>query len=345
MLDKFLFTPQHLADFVQGELVLKKNFSEKTIESIASITNAQAHQLTFLSEKKFLSDLKQTTAGLVILKKEFLKDCPVNAIVVDNPSLSFTKLSHQFKKQTSKPQGIHPSCVIAKSAKIATTAKIAAFCYIGENVIIEDDVIIQSHCVIEDDVFLAKNSYLHPKVTLAQGVIIKKNFIGHSGCVIGSDGFANTPDIHRKWHKIAQLGSVSIGENVEIGANTTIDRGAINNTIIADGVRIDNLVHIAHNVQIGEDCAITACVAIAGSTKLGKRVMIGGNAAIADHINIADDVIITGLTAIDRDIEQSGVWTGFMPAVPHKEWLRLSMIWRKKIAKITRFFQKQFKKD
>lgn len=329
---------------MQGKLISNNNDKIK-IESISSIETAQKNQLTYISQKKLLPALQKTKSGVVILKKDFLDSCPVAAIVVENPALAFTKISHQFKIKTTQPNTIHSTCAIANSANIAANVGIGAFCIIGEEVTIAEGVIIQSHCVIENNVHIAKNCYLHPRVTIAEGVKIDENCEFHSGCVIGSDGFANTPDEQKKWHKIAQLGSVKIGKNVEIGANTTIDRGAINDTIIADGVRIDNLVHIAHNVQINENCAITACVAIAGSTKLGKRVMIGGNAAIADHLNIADDVIITGLTAIDKDIKQSGIWTGFMPAVPHSEWLRLSILWRKKIAKITRFFQTQFKKD
>jgi UDP-3-O-[3-hydroxymyristoyl] glucosamine N-acyltransferase len=339
-----LFSLQHLADFLQGELVLK-NTKIESISSINSIENATQKQLAYISKKKLLSNLKTTTAGVVILNKDFVIDCPTNAIIVDNPALAFAKVSHKFKTQTTLPNTIHSSCVIAKSANIASDVNIGAFCCIGENVTIASGVIIQSHTTIEDGVHIGKNCYFHPNITLIKDVKIGDNCVLHSGCVIGSDGFGNEIDDNQKWHKIAQVGSVLIGNNVEIGANTTIDRGAINDTIISDGVRIDNLVHIAHNVQIGQNCAIAACVAIAGSTILGSSVLIGGNAAIADHLNITDNVIITGLTAIDKDITHSDTYTGFMPAVPHSQWLRLSIIWRKKVAKITRFFQKQLKKD
>jgi UDP-3-O-[3-hydroxymyristoyl] glucosamine N-acyltransferase len=339
-----LFSLQHLADFLQGELVLKDTKTE-SISSISSIENATKNQLAYISKKKLLPSLKTTTAGVVILNKDFVADCPVNAIIVDNPALTFAKVSHKFKTKTVLPKAIHSSCIIAKSANISPDVNIGAFCCIGENVTIASGVTIQSHTSIADNVHIDKGCYFHPNITIAEGVKIGSNTILHSGCVIGSDGFGNEMDSNQKWHKIAQVGSVQIGNNVEIGANTTIDRGAINDTIISDGVRIDNLVHIAHNVQIGQNCAIAACVAIAGSTILGNSVLIGGNAAIADHLNITDNVIITGLTAIDKDITRSDTYTGFMPAVPHSQWLRLSIIWRRKVAKITRFFQKQFQKD
>ncbi|SFV52202.1 UDP-3-O-[3-hydroxymyristoyl] glucosamine N-acyltransferase [hydrothermal vent metagenome] len=331
------FTYQQLADLVDGRLVLKT--PEIAIESIADVITAKKNQLGYIANSKNIKFLENSKVGLVIVKEEWLNRCASNALVVKNPSLAFAKLTHIFKQKMSSKNEQHSSAVIDNSAIIDKSVKIAAFCVIGANVVIKKNCILQPHCIIEDNVIIDENCYFHPNVKVLIDVKIGKNCEMHSGCVIGSDGFANALDEQSKWHKIAQLGSVVIGDNVEIGANTTIDRGAINNTIIANGVRIDNLVHIAHNVNIGDDSAITACVAIAGSAKIGKRVLIGGNAAIADHINITDDVMITGLTAVDRDITEKGVYTGFMPYIKHKNWLKLSILWRTKVDKIVGFLR------
>lgn len=330
-----MYNIRKLADFVNGKLNYISNEDVK-INSIASLIDANNNQIAYIEHKKYLSDLKKTKAGVVLITEHMLNDCPTNSIIVDNPQLEFAKLSKLFKAYPSITDGIHHSAVISKSAIIGNNVKIGPYCIVGENVVIKNNCTIHSHCVLEDNVTLGKNCYLHPNVSLLIGVKIADNVIIHSGTVIGSDGFGNARDDNNKWHKIHHVGSVTIGSNVEIGANSAIDRGVIDDTIISDGVRIDNLVHIAHNVVIGEDSAIAACVGIAGSTTLGKRVLVGGVVGIAGHINIVDDVIINGKSSVDKSITQKGVYTGIVPIMKHKQWQVVSL-WLTKLDKIIKF--------
>ena len=298
------------------------------VSSINSLGSANEQALSYLSGEKHLPALKNTQAGVVILRKDHLTLCPTNALVVDDPYLAFAKISHLFDIQPSALDGISPSANIAN-------AKIGSNVAIGENVVLGNNCIIGANTTIGANTSIGNDAFIHDNVSIMHNSIIGNEVEIFPGAVIGADGFGNARDQQGKWHKIAHLGSVIIGNQVSIGANTTIDRGTLENTKIDDGVRIDNLVHIAHNVSIGEDSAIAACTGIAGSTTLGKRCMIGGMVGIVGHLNICDDVVVNATSTVDKDISKPGVYTGIFPLMPHKRWQNIG-IWLTKLDKIVK---------
>jgi len=305
------------------------------ISSIASPASANSNQLTYVVSQKYKQDLVATQAGVVILNHDLVKDCPTNALVVDNVYLAFAKITHYFKQQVLPVNGVHSS---AKTNQ----AILAQNCTIGKDVVIGRNATIGPNTVIEDNVTIGDNAYLHSNVTILQGCSIGNNVVISPGAVIGSEGFGNARDNQNKWHAIAHLGNVVIGDNVTIGANTTIDRGTLEDTQIHDGVRLDNLIHIAHNVIIGQDTAVAANTGIAGSTTLGKRCMIGGMVGIVGHLNICDDVIVNAKSTIDKDIKTPGMYTGIMPLMPHKQWQNVGL-WLVKLDKIIKYLNVKLK--
>lgn len=323
-----MYTLGEIADFINAELVGDES---AVIDGIAPIENAKLNQLSYITDNKYKQQLRDSSAGAVIITAKLAKDYSGNALIVDDVYLSFAKISHYFKTTQDTSDNnlsqkdmdivgvdIGPNCTISKKAKIGKN------CTIGANSIIQDSV------VLEEGVFL------HPNVTILSGCVIGKNTVISSGAIIGSEGFGNARDEHKKWHSIAHLGGVVIGDNVTIGANTCIDKGTLEDTKIANGVRIDNLVHIAHNVSIGADTAIAANTGIAGSTTIGKRCMIGGMVGIVGHLNICDDVIINAKSTVDKDISSSGVYTGFVPLMMHKQWQNVGL-WLTKLDKIAKY--------
>ncbi len=327
-----MHTLQALADFIGAKLIGDATYQ---ITGIASAESANKHQLSYIASKKYIPALTHTQAGVVILHEDLLANCPTNALVVDNPHVAFAHITHYFKTHITHSHGVHPSAQIGNST-------IAPSCVIGENVVIGDDCIISAHSTIEDGVVIGDNVHCHPNVTIMHHCTIGNNVTISPGAVIGSEGFGNARDTKSHWHAIAHLGSVVIGNDVTIGANTTIDRGTLGDTQIHDGVRLDNLIHVAHNVIIGQDTAIAAHTGIAGSTTIGKRCMIAGMVGFVDHINICDDVIINGKSTVGRDIKTPGSYTGSFPLMPHKQWQNVG-IWLTKLDKITRYLNIKLK--
>ncbi len=315
-----------IADLIDAKLIGDSN---AIISGMASLTQADNHQISYITSAKHCNDLRTSNAGAVILNARFLDSCQTNALLVKDTYLAFAHLSHFFKKPAATSSGIHSSAVLNQ-------AKIGAHCVIGAGVVLGKHVTIGAHCIIEDGVCIGNNTHLQPNTTVLRDCSIGDNTVISSGAVIGSEGFGNAQDSQKHWHTVAHLGNVVIGKNVTIGANTTIDRGTLDNTEIHDGVRIDNLVHIAHNVIIGQDCAIAACTGIAGSTVLGKRCMIGGMVGIVGHLTLCDDVIVNAKSTVDKNIKHKGVYTGITPLMTHKQWQNVSL-WLTKLDKITRY--------
>lgn len=322
-----MFTLGEIANLIDAKLVGDESL---VIDGIAPIENAQSSQLSYITDTKYQQQLRDSSAGAVIMTAKLAKDYSGNALIVDDVYLCFAKISHHFratqstlednlsqKEMDSADVDIGPNCIISKKAKLGKN------CTIGAN------------SVIQDSVVLKEGVFLHPNVTILSGCVIGKNTVISSGAIIGSEGFGNARDENKKWHSIAHLGAVVIGDNVTIGANTCIDRGTLTDTKIANGVRIDNLVHIAHNVSIGADTAIAANTGIAGSTVIGKRCMIGGMVGIVGHLNICDDVIINAKSTVDKDIGSAGVYTGFVPLMMHKQWQNVGL-WLTKLDKIAK---------
>ncbi len=319
------YTLGEIAKFIEAEII---GDADVKINSIATATVAQNGQLTYIVAPKYKKNLIHSRASAVILNRNLLNSCPTNALIVDDVYLAFAKLSHYFKPPTPQLTGIHPN------AKI-NHAKLGQGCLIGKNVVLGKHCVIGANCVIEDGVKIGNNAYLYANVTILQNCVIGNNVVISPGAVIGAQGFGNAKDRHSRWHTIAHLGNVVIGDDVSIGANTTIDRGTLEDTQIHNGVRLDNLVHVAHNVVIGQDCAIAANTGIAGSTTLGKRCMIGGMVGIVGHLNICNDSVVNAKSTVDKDIKTPGIYTGIMPLMQHKQWQNIG-IWLVKLDKIVK---------
>ncbi len=305
-----------LAEVVNGRVIGDATCS---ISGVGNLGAAKKGEITFLANKKFAHLLPATQASAVILKESDIDTCHVNAIVVDDPYLAYAQIATVLTQVDNLPVGIHPTATISKSASINASA------YVGPNVVIEDDVEIAANAHIAANCFIGRSSkigesvFINANVSIYSEIEIGENSIIHCGAVIGADGFGFAPS-KGEWVKIPQLGAVIIGKSVEIGANTTIDRGAIDNTIIGDGVKIDNLVHIAHNVEIGEHTAMAAFVGIAGSTKIGAHCTFGGGAGTTGHIEIADNVHLGGMAMVTKSLKTAGAYASGIPAEPSAQW-------------------------
>ncbi|MFK5970903.1 MAG: UDP-3-O-(3-hydroxymyristoyl)glucosamine N-acyltransferase [Candidatus Marithrix sp.] len=311
-------TLTELATKIGAELIA---YDSNIITGIASLNKANQQQISFFSSIKYRNELSKTQAAAVILTEKDREFCKVAKLVMDNPYLGYAKAAALFNPITPKPPGIHPSAYVSPDAILDDSV------YIGPQVVIEagaklgKGVEISSGCVIESGVEIGANCQLKANVTLCSGTRLGQRTIIHPGAVIGSDGFGNAND-NGKWVKVPQLGGVLVGNDVEIGSNTTVDKGALEDTIIANGARLDNLIQIAHNVQIGENTAIAGCVGIAGSTKIGKNCLIGGGVGISGHLEIVDNVCVTGGSIVLRSIRKSGVYSSGTPIETNQHWHR-----------------------
>ncbi|MBV9576678.1 MAG: UDP-3-O-(3-hydroxymyristoyl)glucosamine N-acyltransferase, partial [Gammaproteobacteria bacterium] len=278
-------------------------------------------QIVFLTNPLYKKYLATTEAAAVILSETDALEYQGNAVICKNPHFVYAKIATYFSNQSSKEKtGIHPTAVIGANCQIDETAAIGAHCVIGQHVKIAAHVIIGAGCILEDFSEIGEASRLDARVTIYHEVKIGKRVHIKSGAVIGSDGFgfANQKGV---WHRVPQLGSVEIGDDVDIGANTSIDRGAVENTVIENGVKLDNLIQIGHNVKIGSHTIVAGCVGIAGSTVIGKNCMIGGASMIVGHITITDNVMVTGGTGVSKSILEPGIYSsGVVGVVPNHEF-------------------------
>ena len=306
-----------LALRVGGELVGR----DCLISGMSTLDKAGLGQLSFLSNAKYQKQLPQTQAEVVLVSAEFVELVPNSAIVVANPYLAFAKLSQLFDWRSPLVSGISSSALIDSSAEIDPTAQVADGAIIGANVKIFANTYIGPNVVIGEGVVVGESTRLEANVTLYPGASIGKRCIIHSGAVIGADGFGFAHD-GQGWVKIAQAGGVILGDDVEVGANTTIDRGALSNTVIANGVKLDNQIQIAHNVEIGEATAIAGCTAIAGSTRIGSHCTIAGMSGVTVHLEIADRTHITAMTLVSKSIKESGAYSSGTGVEPHAQWKR-----------------------
>jgi UDP-3-O-[3-hydroxymyristoyl] glucosamine N-acyltransferase len=296
------------------------------ISSVASFNSATANDLCFLQSETYLPQLRESQCAAVIVAQGFAEEIPTAArIFAKNPHKAFVDAIYLLKPELS-PQShhepeIHPSAQIDQSAKLGENIQIGANSVIGKNVTIADDVRIGAGCIVEEGVRIGTRSQLINSVTLCHDVTIGQQVTLHPGVVIGSDGFGLVYD-EGDWLKIPHLGSVKIGDRVEIGANTTVDRGALDDTVIENGVKLDNLIQVAHNVHIGENTAIAACVGIAGSAIIGKNCKISGAAVVLGHLTIADNVTITAMSLVTKSIKQSGTYSSGTPLMENHLWHR-----------------------
>ena len=305
-----------LAEITGSELQGDGNLK---IRGVSSLEEAQEGDISFATGRKYLKKLASCKASALILTPDLADQSDVGVLVNKAPYLAYAQAVAAFYPEQRPEAIVHASSVIDPSASISETASIGANVVIGQNVSIADYVVVEAGCVIDDDCSIGERSYLHANVTLYHNTQVGMNSRLHSGVVIGADGFGYAPT-NTGWYKINQVGNVVIGDDVEVGANTTIDRAALGSTIIGNGVKLDNLIQIGHNVVIGEHTAIAACVAVAGSASIGKRCQIGGASAIAGHLTISDDVIVTGMSMVISSIESAGVYSSGMPVNENRQW-------------------------
>ncbi|MCP4431898.1 MAG: UDP-3-O-(3-hydroxymyristoyl)glucosamine N-acyltransferase [Gammaproteobacteria bacterium] len=292
------------------------------IRDVASLGRAKTGELSFLTNSRNIRAIEQSNCSVLIVPMEFEAALHEKDFIFSpNPQLSFINVIELVRpdyKSESKP-GIDASAQVSNSARIGDSVSIGPLVVVGDNVEIGSGSQIAAGSIIEDHVKLGTQCYLHSRVTLACGVRIGNRCTFHSGVVIGSDGFGLVED-KGQWIKVPQIGTVIIGNDVEIGANTTVDRGALDDTIIAEGCKLDNLIQVAHNVRIGEHTAIAACVGIAGSAVIGRHCKIGGAAVVLGHLRITDNVMVTAMSLVTKDIKQSGVYSSGTPLMENSEW-------------------------
>jgi UDP-3-O-[3-hydroxymyristoyl] glucosamine N-acyltransferase len=311
---------REITERLGGELI---GDGEMRITSIGPLESATASTIAFLANPQYAKQLAGSAAGCVIVAPAFRDAAAARgaAIVSDDPYLYFARLTQWWAERTRPPapRHVHASAAIDAGARIGADASIGAFAVIEGGAVLEDGVTIGAHAFVGRDCRIGAATRLGPRVTLLFDTAIGARGIVHAGAVIGADGFGFAPDRGR-WEKIEQLGRVVIGADVEIGANTCIDRGALGDTVIGDGVKIDNLVQIGHNVRIGAHTAIAGCVGIAGSATIGAHCMIGGGVGISGHVRIVDHVSITGATQVSRSIAKAGIYSGSFPFDDNASW-------------------------
>lgn len=295
---------------------------DQPVTSVATLAGAGPEQISFLANPAYRDQLRATSAAAVIVPEHALEECPTAALVALDPYQAWARLLVWLHPPRPARAGVDASAVVAQSAQIDTGAEVAALCRIGERVRIAEGCVIGPGSVIEDDAVLEPDCRLVARVWIGPGCRLGRRVLVHPGAVIGSDGFGLAMDGDH-WLKVPQIGAVRIGDDCEIGANTTIDRGAVEDTELGCDVRLDNQVQIAHNVRIGDHSAIAGCVGIAGSTRIGRYCMIAGASGIGGHLEICDHVVITAMSTVLDSIDTPGRYGSGIPARPLRAWQRI----------------------
>jgi UDP-3-O-[3-hydroxymyristoyl] glucosamine N-acyltransferase len=304
------------------------------IVGVGTLRNAGPGELAFLANPRYRGELAATRAAAVALPQSERDATARPRVVARDPYLFFAKVSSLLHPPPPVVPGVHPTAVIDAGAVIASSAAIGPHCHVGADAVVGERVAIGPGCSLGRGARVGDDSRLAARVTLYDGCTLGARAIVHAGVVIGADGFGFAPDAGR-WFKIPQAGAVRIGDDVEIGANTTIDRGALEDTVIEDGVKLDNQIQIGHNCRIGAHTAIAGCVGIAGSTTVGKHCMIGGAAMLSGHITLADRVVVAGGTAITRSVDKPGAYAGVYPFEESAGWSR-NAVWVRRLAELAR---------
>lgn len=294
------------------------------IIGVASLPRAEPGQISFLTNPRYRAYLKVTQASAVILSPKEAEDCSTPAVVTANPHVAYARVATLFEPAVESQRGVHATAWVSPDAQIAADTWIGAHCVVEAGAVIDTGVIVGPGCVIGEQASIGSGSRLVARVAICHGVRLGRRVLVHPGAVIGSDGFGFALNNDGRWLKIPQLGGVLIGDDVEIGANTTIDRGALDDTVIEDGVKLDNQIQIAHNVRIGAHSALAGCVGVAGSARIGRHCMLGGGVGIAGHLEIADRVQITGMSLVTQSITESGVYSSGLAVEPNRVWNKIS---------------------
>lgn len=316
MSSSFQLSLSAIAEIVDARLV---GNPDQLIGGLATLQDAGPHQLSFLSSSQYRKHLGSTGAGAVLLTEADAENFSGNALIVSNPYVAYARLSHRFDPKPVATSGIHPSAVVEASAVIDPTASIGPGAVISSGARVGARTVVGAQSFIGARSVVGCDGWVGPRVSIYHDVHIGDRVVIQSGAVLGSEGFGFANDGGR-WEKIAQIGGVTVGDDAEIGANTTIDRGALADTCIGNGVKLDNQIHIAHNVQIGDHTAIAACVGISGSTRIGRHCTIAGGVGMVGHIEICDNVFITGMTMVTRSITEPGAYSSGTAMQPAVEW-------------------------
>lgn len=291
------------------------------IDGVAPLAKAGARQIAFLANPRYASGLATTGAGAVILRAEHAGACRVPALIARDPYLAYARVATLFETQPAAEPGVHPSTVVGAGARIDPTASIGPGCVIDAGATIDAGAVLGPRCVVGPDCHVGAQARLEASVTLVTRVTLGKRVIVHAGAVLGSDGFGIARD-RDGWVKVPQLGGVRIGDDCEVGANTTIDRGALEDTVLEEDVRLDNQIQVAHNVVIGAHTAMAGCAAVAGSARIGRNCLIGGSAGVLGHLEVADGVTITAMSLVTHSIHAAGVYSSGSPIEENRAWRR-----------------------
>ncbi len=302
------------------------------VSHVATLLRAEPGSLSFLANPRYRRQLDSTRATAVVISPAAAEACPVAALIDDNPYLAYARIATLMHPQALPTTGIHPSAVVSATARIPASASVGALAVIEDDVEIGERVFIGPGCVLHQGVRIGADSRLVARVTLCSGVHVGRRCILHPGAVLGADGFGFAPNAGT-WVKVPQVGGVRIADDVDIGANTTIDRGAIDDTLVEEGVKLDNQIQVGHNVIIGAHTAIAGCVGISGSTTIGRRCMIGGGTGIGGHLTIVDDVMVTGCSMVSTSIRKAGSYSSGIPIEESRKWRRLVAHFRRADAK------------
>ena len=307
-----------LVDRLGGELIGERG---QRIEGVATLESAGPAHISFLASHRYRRQLVSSGAGAVVLASEDRDRTTAARIVVANPYAYFARVSALLNPEPARSPGIHPSAVVDPAARVAASATVGPLACIEAGAVVGERSLVGPGCILGRGARIGDDTRLVAQVTIYHDCVVGSRCLVHASVVIGADGFGMA-DEGGRWLKVPQVGRAVVGNDVEIGAGTTIDRGALGDTLVADGVKLDNQIQVGHNVVIGSHTAVAGCVGIAGSTRIGQHCRIGGAAMLHGHLQICDGVVVAAGTTVQADITEPGLYDGFFPARPHREWMK-----------------------
>lgn len=312
--------PSHAASDLASRFSLQlQGEAGVAVDGVATLAQAQAHQLAFLANPRYRAQLRSSRAGIVVMRAEDAAGYAGTALVADDPYVAFARIASLFERDPHVDAGVHASAVIDPGAQIDPSASIGPFVSIGPGSRIGANAVIGPGCVIGTDCVVGAGCRLVARVTLVTRVTLGCRVQVHPGAVIGADGFGLAME-GGHWHKVPQLGGVRIGDDCEIGANTCIDRGALDDTVLEEDVRLDNQIQIGHNVHIGAHTAMAGCSAVAGSARIGRYCLIGGGAGVLGHLEVCDRVVVTAMSLVTRSVREAGEYSSGTPLMDNRSW-------------------------
>ena len=313
--------PVFAASELARRFELELQGEDRQVHGVGTLSGATPEQLSFLANPRYRSQLAETAAGVVVLRADDMASRDGTALVARDPYTAFAKIAALFERKPARPAGIHPTAAVDASAVVDAAASIGPHAFVGARSRVAAGALIGPGCVIGDDCEVGADCELVARVTLVTRVRLGKRVLVHPGAVLGADGFGIAMD-HGRWIKVPQLGGVVVGDDCEIGANTTIDRGALGDTVLEEDVRLDNQIQIGHHVRIGAHTAIAGCAAVAGSAKIGRYCLIGGGVGVTGHLEICDRVTVTAMSLVTQSITQPGEYSSGMPVQDSRSWRR-----------------------